>query len=416
MQTAAQSMVRRRALFSLMLVLFIDGMGQGIIFPILTATITNPHATLLLHHASQSVRDIWYGILIAVYYLIWFLGSTILGDWSDSVGRKKSLVLCLSLAAISFLLSAVAFQVASLWLLLLSRFLGGLTSGDQAIAQAAVIDLCDPAKKAIYLGLVLLSVTLGLVVGPLLGAFLQDSQLVSWFNIKNPFYFAALIAVINIILLIRYFHETHPLKNNVKLKWTRALHVFAEGFQYRPIRFLLLAYILAQLGWAMFYSFTPAFMTQKYQLAAFNSGWFVALMGAGIGIGLGVLPSLVSQFNYKRLAILGYSCIALGSLVFIITTKVIMLWLIVVPTTAMFGLGVANILPLFSEAVSLERQGWIMGVTGSIVALAGGIDAAILGFLSSININMPYVFAIVSVIIGMLMLANYQHKPFVEKS
>ena len=59
-----------RIMIALMLVLFIDGMGQGLIFPILTSTITNVHATVILQITSEHLRDIWYGILIAAYFLM----------------------------------------------------------------------------------------------------------------------------------------------------------------------------------------------------------------------------------------------------------------------------------------------------------------------------------------------------------
>lgn len=400
----------RKAIFALMLVLFIDGMGQGLIFPILTSTITNIHSNVLLHHASQHSRDIWYGALVSVYFLMWFLGAAVLGDWSDNVGRKKALMVCLALAGVGFLLSALAFQIQSLVLLLFARFIGGLTSGDQAIAQASVIDLCDPEKKPVYLGLVLLSVTLGLVVGPLIGAYLINPHIVSWFNLKTPFYFAAILTVINIFLLQVFFKETHPNKKKHKLEWTRAVHVFIDAFRYKSIRFLLAAYVLGQLGWAMFYVYTPNFLATKFNLSTSHIAWYIACIGVGLGIGLGLLPSLIKGISHKRLGALGYGFIAITSIIFVISTHMLPLWIVIIPAAALLGLAYANILALFSEAVSSKRQGWIMGVTGSVIALSAGIDSLISGPLANINLHLPYVYAAVVIVIGVLLLLGYKHQ------
>ena len=150
-------------------------------------------------------------------------------------------------AGIAFLLCAFAFAIHSIVLLLIARFIGGVSSGDQAIAQAAVVDLSSPEKKAIYLGMVLLSVTLGLVIGPLLGAFLENPHYVHWFNVRTPFYSAAILTAVNILLLWWFFTETHPGTKH-RIEWIRVFHVFFEAFKYQQVRYLLSAYLLGQLG------------------------------------------------------------------------------------------------------------------------------------------------------------------------
>lgn len=397
-------MRKRKAIFALMLVLFIDGLGQGIIFPILTQTLTDIHSTILLHHASQSLRDTWYGILVGAYYVMWFLGAIVLGEWSDSVGRKKALLFCLFLAALSFVLSAVAFEIGSLEILLLSRLLGGITCGDQAIAQASVVDLCEPEKKPICLGWVMFSITLGLIVGPLIAASLQNHEWVSWFNIKTPFYFSGLLAIINFILVSLFFEETRAIKQAIKPQWTKAIHIFIQAFHYAPVRRLLTAYIFIQLGWTMFYIFTPNFIQQKYQVSTLNIGGFMALIGFCIGMGLGILPRFFQKYSYHKITRVGYITIALAYLVFIFSHQILLLWIAVIPATALVGLAFANVSSLFSEKVNVDRQGWIMGVVGSVGALTAAINSFSLNFLSSFGLQGPYVYAFITTVLGLIIL------------
>lgn len=393
-----------KAIFALMLVLFIDGFGQGLIFPILSATIANDQSSLLLQNPSPILREIWYGVLVGVYYLMWFLSATVLGDWSDNVGRKKALLLCLLLATFGFAISALAFHIDSIWLLLFGRFLGGLTSGDQAIAQASVIDLCDPEKKSVYLGLVLLSVTLGLVIGPLIGSILVNSNFISWFGLTTPFYFATLF---NIIILALFFSETHPTKAK-KIQWTKAISAFTDAFKDSKIRYLLIAYLFAQGGWAIFYVYSPNYLIAKYHISIIQSGWFMALIGLGLGLGLGVLPSLWHKGQKKIHTGVAYLLMAAAKLIFIFDENLLPMWIYVVPATAFLGFAYANLLALFSEAVSAERQGWIMGVTGSVVALTAGVDSLLAGMFANMHINGPYIFSFICVVIGALMIFNYR--------
>ena len=84
----------------LFLVLFIDGMGLGLLFPILNSIIVDPASAFLPATTSIVMRDFLYGLTVGIFMLCWFFGAAILGDLSDTVGRKKALMICLLLLPI----------------------------------------------------------------------------------------------------------------------------------------------------------------------------------------------------------------------------------------------------------------------------------------------------------------------------
>ena len=129
-----------RKFLPLFMVLFIDSMGMGILFPILAVAFMNPSAHFLAVTTSHAMRTLDYGIVISVFMLCWFFGASILGDYSDIKGRKHSLVICLCGAALGYLLSAFALSWHSITLLIIGRIIAGLTAGSQSIAQAAIVD------------------------------------------------------------------------------------------------------------------------------------------------------------------------------------------------------------------------------------------------------------------------------------
>ena len=86
----------------LFIVLFLDGMGLGIVFPILNGILQSPASHFFSSAFSAQERSFLYGIVIMVFMLCWFVGSTVLGDFSDKVGRKRALMLCLGGSALGY--------------------------------------------------------------------------------------------------------------------------------------------------------------------------------------------------------------------------------------------------------------------------------------------------------------------------
>ena len=152
-----------RAVLPLFLVIFIDAMGLAIMFPILTPIFMNlhVHGGILAAGASLLVRNIFYGVTLCIFPLFMFFGTPFLGDLSDHIGRKKVLIICLLGATVSYFLSGLSVDFKVVWLLLVSRAVAGFTAGSQPIAQAAIIDVSPPDKKALNLSLLLFPAALG---------------------------------------------------------------------------------------------------------------------------------------------------------------------------------------------------------------------------------------------------------------
>ncbi len=395
----------RTALFALMLVLFIDGMGQGIIFPVLTSLFNSHQPNQMVNHLTKNQIHFYYGLIIGVYYFAWFLSAPLLGDWSDKIGRKKALITCLLIASCSFALSAVALSFHTLLLFIISRLIGGVTSGDQAIAKAAIIDKSPPQHKSIYLGLVLFAVTLGLVIGPLIGATLINSNYITGLNIKTPFYFAAFLAGLNIIFLFFFFQENNTLvKHKVNIKFHRAFSLFFAAFKLPEIKYLLISYILTQLGWQLFYINLPYYVNKTWHYSAIHVGYLLSVVGLGLGVGLGLLPMLLKNYNYLVIAKISYRLLALCLLSIILTHTHWVIWLLVILTAVSFSVAAVHVLPLFSDRINNQQQGWILGVTGSVVALTGGLGSLFVGLLLNFHSSIAFVIAFLLILSGLAFL------------
>nr|WP_273700676.1 MFS transporter [Coxiella burnetii] len=146
-------------------------MGLSLLFPVLNAIIIDNHSNFLPAATTLATRDFLYGLTVGIFMICWFFGAAILGDLSDTVGRKKALLVCLIGSFLGYLLSAFAVGIHSLTFLILGRVIAGFTAGSQPIAQAAIVDVSSEAHKARNIGLILLAISLGLSSGPSLGVF-----------------------------------------------------------------------------------------------------------------------------------------------------------------------------------------------------------------------------------------------------
>ena len=390
----------------LLLVLFIDGMGLGLVIPVLNGLIFDPNSQFLpANDFSPLMHNVIYGAIISIFMLCWFFGAAVLGDLSDQIGRKKSLIICLLGAFLSYLLSAWAVNASSLTLLLLGRVIAGVTSGSQPIAQAAIIDLSTPETKARNLGFILLSLSLGFIFGPLFGGLLSDKNISPYFNFATPFYFAALISFINIVFLYLFFNETFVSKTTtLKINIYQAIHIFISAFKHEKVKFLSILFFVYIFGWSSYYSFISLFLLKVYGFSSTEVSLFMAVMGLGFGLGTGfVVNRLAKRFPLREIYIYCTIISAATILCMLLIPNVLSFWLLVAPLACAISVSYTAILTMFSNAVDEKSQGWVMGITGSVMAFDWAVNGILVGMVAAWDVYFPmYIAMIVLLLAGML--------------
>jgi MFS transporter, DHA1 family, tetracycline resistance protein len=396
MQTSATNLKFFLAAGPLLLVLFIDGMGLSLVFPLLSTLIMDPAHSILALATSHNTRNHLYGVIVGIAMIAWFFGASYLGDLSDQVGRKKSLMICLIGAFLGYVASALGVIFSSITLLLVGRIVAGLTAGSQAIAQAAIVDLSTPETKARNIGFVMLACSLGFMLGPLISGVLSDQGLVSWFDFTTPFYFAAIVSLLNAILLQFLFQETFHKTDKVKVKLYRALEILISAFKHHKVRNLSVILLIMVFAWSGYYMFTPAYLLQKYSFTPLESGVFLAVMGAGFAVGTGVLVNYFTlRFSLKNIVIASLCLTVLFGIITITSSHTLSAWFAVAPLAASFGLSYVVLVTIFSNQVSAELQGWVMGITNAVMSIAFGLNAFLMGVLADWGIAVPFITAIV---------------------
>ncbi|MCP5036057.1 MAG: TCR/Tet family MFS transporter, partial [Rhodobacteraceae bacterium] len=200
-------MTRRLPVIFIFLTVVIDGMGIGVIMPVMPDLIRDVTGGNLANAAK------WGGMLAASFAVMQFLFGPMLGNLSDRFGRRPVLLISLFVMSGGYLVMALA---GSIWLLMAGRLVGGITSATQSTASAYMADISKPEEKAANFGLIGAGIGLGFVIGPLIGGLLGA------LGPRAPFYAAAALAMGNFILGALILPETVTDATRRTFSWGRA--------------------------------------------------------------------------------------------------------------------------------------------------------------------------------------------------
>lgn len=216
---------RKAGLSFIVVTLFLDILGIGLVVPILPRLVES----FVGNDATQGA--FYVGVLASAYALMQFVFSPIMGGLSDRFGRRPVLLLALFTSAFDYVLLAFA---PSLGWFFLGRLVSGMGGASIGTAAAYIADVSPPEKRAQNFGLIGMAFGLGFVAGPLLSAFLGTVPMplphfvAEWTGyatlpgIRFPFVVAACLTFANAMYGLLVVPESLPLEHRRPFSWARA--------------------------------------------------------------------------------------------------------------------------------------------------------------------------------------------------
>jgi MFS family permease len=207
-----QAGVRRKAMFIVVLVMFIDLLGFGIVLPLLPRygesflrPVLGPEYAWLEHPL--------LGLLMASFSAMQFLFAPLWGRLSDRVGRRPFLLLGLTGSVLFYGLFGFASdwgevagrQLVGLILLFVARIGQGVAGATVSTAQAVIADCTTPEKRSRGMALIGAAFGVGFTFGPLIGAL---ALLLAPAHPGGPGYAAAAISGVALLLAVGLMPET----------------------------------------------------------------------------------------------------------------------------------------------------------------------------------------------------------------
>ncbi len=350
-------MSNKRAVYFILLTVMIDAIGIGLIMPVMPVLLLDLGGSTLANAA------IWGGILSTVFALMQFVFGPLVGNFSDRFGRRKVLLVSLSVMAADYVVMGFA---QSLWLLFVARIVGGITAANHSTASAVIADVSPPDERGANFGLLGAAFGIGCILGPVIGGIAAE-----W-GPRAPFFVAAVLAGAIALFGLFALEETVTEKNRRAFEWHRALPwgAFAQVGKLAGQTRLLIVLFFQEIAF-MVYPVVWAF----YTIAKF--GWDAWLVGLSLGsFGLmmafsqGVLIRyVIPRLGEHRTAILGLSMELLSfvGIAFAPATWVIFALL---PLSAVGMLAGPAMQGIMSRVVPDNAQGELQGVVSSVRAVA----------------------------------------------
>src|ERR1700722_15885974 len=222
----------------LLLTVFIDMVGFGIVVPVLP-----------LYSERFGASSLTIGMPLAVYSGMGFIFSPIVGALSDRFGRRSILLLSTVGQAAGFFIMGAANSL--LWLFV-ARIIDGIFGANVSTTQAYVADVTPPQNRSRAMGLLGAAFGVGFIFGPLIGGVLSQISL------SAPFYFAAGLAAANAVLIFFVLPEGLPARDDSQPDRESFVRLFREGLGAVIVP-LMAAYFFMMTGFSMMTSFFAIF-------------------------------------------------------------------------------------------------------------------------------------------------------------
>jgi MFS family permease len=391
---------RSLSLGVIFLTLYIDLIGFSIIFPLGPDLLKHYLAVdgqsgllgWLLEHINSLARALgnethlpevlFGGIISSVFSLLQFVFAPFWGTLSDKRGRRPILLLTVAGTTLSYLLWVVS---GSFWLFLAARVIAGAFGGNLSVATAAVADVTTRAERSKAMGLVGAAFGLGLVTGPMIGAFTAHINLLDHFPGLaawgvNPFSVPALLSLamsaVNLVWIYRRFSETRPPEARTAPGETRlrnplgAILSLADS-RIRGVNVVAFVYSIAFVAMEAALVFLSA---ERFNYSARDNGLLMGFLG---------LCSIITQgFIVRRLLQKVTETRVLGSGLLISTVGLLCIGFAPVPFwlytgVGLLALGSGLVNPSTTGLISLyagaDEQGRVLGIFRSLGSLSRAI-------------------------------------------
>lgn len=398
---------RQKILWLIFLTIFIDMLGIGILVPVFPMLII-PLSPYRIIPEFWSVQDgfIMAGWLMAAYPIAQFICTPILGQLADKYGRRKILCLSISGTMISYILFTVAIIGKNIPLLFFARILDGSSGGNISVAQAVIGDISKPDDRAKNFGLVGVALGIGFVFGPFLGGKLSDPTVAGWFSVTTPFIFAAILCLINVLLIILILPETLKVVSSRRINLARPIYNIIQAFRLKGLRNTIPAVFMFNAGFTFFTTFWGILLANQFGFNQSGIGNFFAYMGIMIILAQGLvvrqLSGRVQDYKVLNFSLLGTGCCLL---IFYFITFDYVYWIYIIPPflAICVALTKAFSAALITRITPDDIRGEVMGINSSANALAQAIPAVLAGYIATYYAVLPVLAGSITAILGGLL-------------
>jgi len=364
------------------LLTFVNVLGFSILMPILPFVVD-------AYGAPKWV----FGLLLTLYSAFQFIGAPLLGGMSDSMGRKRILLVSQAGTLFSWVIFALAlllpdfpvFGVAfPLIIIAISRAFDGITGGNVSVTNAYVSDITTREEKSYIFGYLGGIAGIGFIIGPGLGGLAGSTSL----GFLGTILVAMAVSVLALLTIFLWLKESHPEEERSpreRISLWRMINIPGRIKRANPSQVIRSIFTIKLLFSSMMAFYIGTMSLFLIDLFGFNTkelGVFLFVAGAFLSFNQVVM----SKFFVRRLGefktlILGLSLATLGMFSLTISRDLY----VFIAFYYVLNLGLSLCFPTFNALISKhanpKKQGEIMGISEAINSLAMALFPVVSAYL-----------------------------------
>lgn len=364
------------AFSALLLVVFINILGFGVVVP------------LLPFYAESFHAPAWQiALIFSAFSLGSFFGEPFWGPLSDRIGRKPVLISTVTSTCLCYFLLAFAPNV---YVAFFIRLVGGMCSGNNSVIQGYVADVTPREERSGRMGRMGAAFNVGFVVGPALGGLLARPEL-GPAGFRAPLLVASTLAALSAVSIAMVLKESRARSEAVEKPSSRWA-MFGEALRHPVIGRVMLVTFVAGFAFTGIEATFGLWSQHRF-------GWGPRQVGACFGA-VGVVSALAQwqltrplsrRFGEANMLAAGMALTATAAALQPFSTSA---WTIV-PLMMLIAIGQSvafpNVSALISGVTHADRQGQALGLNNAMGALArvvGPLCASLV--FAQVTVNGPF--------------------------
>ncbi len=345
------------------------------------------------------LNEFQVGLILSIFSICQLFASPITGKLSDRFGRKPLLLFSQTSTFIGFLLLGFSNNV---WILVAARLVDGLLGSNMTVTQAYISDVTDPKSRTKVYGYSSAVFGAGLIFGPMIGSIFLI------ISFSAPFFFAAGVSLLSIILVIIFLPESltkKEIKVEFKLGDIVPIKEAKIFFKSAKVRGVLITFFIYSFGFFLFISTFSFFAQDQIQATAQQITFYMAWIGVLRVLFQSILINpILKKVRENTTLKLGIFALIFTFVFFIFSTN---FWFVFIPVSFLaFGTGIVRpiLTSKLTKSVKREETGSILGVNNALSSVAQIITPILGGLilLSPFTQILPAISAIIFILIIVL--------------
>ncbi|MDC3418469.1 Bcr/CflA family multidrug efflux MFS transporter [Aquibacillus salsiterrae] len=298
------------------------------------------------------------------------IGQLIIGPMSDVQGRRKPLIIFLSLYLLSSLICAIA---PNIYTLIVARFIQGFAAaGGLVISRAVVRDVYSGRELTKFFATLMLIGNLGPIVAPIVGG-----AILTFSNWKVVFLVLATVSLILTLTVAWKLEETLPTEKRIPSDFKKVVGNFGSLLKDREFSGYAFTQGFTIAGIFAYVSGIPFVYQNIYGVSPQTFSFLFGINGVGLIIGTQVVGrvSIVSEKTFLKIGL----AISNSAAVLLLTALLLKAPLVAVAIPIFFLVASISIIATSSFSMAIETKGHIAGSASALL----GVLPFVLGSLAA---------------------------------